>query len=251
MENNAIVEHYSLPSKGKIYSKEINPVISLRSMTTEDEMRRLSPSDRQYKVMADIIDNCILEKLPISSYDMCVGDYLYLLHKIRIVTYGPDYKIDSICPFCGAKNTVTINLDNLPLKEFNEEEVSKYMSFDLPKTGSRIKLRMQTPRMLDDIQVRSKEFKHKSSAKLEPAFLYGLQLAIDTVDGEKLNEIQMEDFLRKLPMIDTNHIIQYYDKLNSLIGIDTVIEITCQNCDLDYQATFRQTNEFFRPTINL
>ena len=39
-----ITEDYSLPSKGKIYGKQFDPAIKLRSMTGEDEMKRLSPS---------------------------------------------------------------------------------------------------------------------------------------------------------------------------------------------------------------
>ena len=67
---------YTLPSLGKVYGdKKINPEITLRSMTTEEEMKRLNPSDKPYKVMADIIDACMIEKPGISSYDMCIGDY--------------------------------------------------------------------------------------------------------------------------------------------------------------------------------
>lgn len=61
-QNYTIAESYVLPSKGLIYDKEVNPKIKLRSMTTEEEMRRLSPSDTPYKTMCDIIESCMLEK---------------------------------------------------------------------------------------------------------------------------------------------------------------------------------------------
>lgn len=41
-----ISEEYTLPSHGKIYSKPVKEVVKLRSMTTNEEMKRLSPSDR-------------------------------------------------------------------------------------------------------------------------------------------------------------------------------------------------------------
>ena len=34
-----IMEGYELPSKGKIYSENVNPHIELRSMTARDEMK--------------------------------------------------------------------------------------------------------------------------------------------------------------------------------------------------------------------
>ena len=86
----SIIEEYKLPSHGKVYSKEINPEGTISSMTTEDEMKKLAPSDKQYKVMSDVIEGCMTEKPAIHVYDMCMGDYVYLLHKLRVVTYGKD-----------------------------------------------------------------------------------------------------------------------------------------------------------------
>ena len=53
-----IMEGYELPSKGKIYSENVNPHIELRSMTGRDEMKRLSPSSTPLKTLADIIEDC-------------------------------------------------------------------------------------------------------------------------------------------------------------------------------------------------
>ena len=92
-ENYAIFEEGTLPSLGKVYGGlKVNPDFKIRSMTTEEEMRRLSHSDRPLKVICDIIDDCLIDKpFEISSYDMCLGDYQYLLHKLRVATYGPQY----------------------------------------------------------------------------------------------------------------------------------------------------------------
>ena len=75
MKDYNISENFILPSKGKIYTENINPDVTLRSMTTADEMKRLSPSEFPYKKMSTIIDDCIIEDLPLSAYDMCIGDY--------------------------------------------------------------------------------------------------------------------------------------------------------------------------------
>ena len=40
-----IAETYSLPSRGKIYSVPVKEQVKLRSMTVNEEMKRLSHSD--------------------------------------------------------------------------------------------------------------------------------------------------------------------------------------------------------------
>ena len=249
MSNYIIAEDFTLPSLGKVYSREINPNIKLRSMTTREEMKRLNPSDKSYKNLCEVVDDCLVEKPGISSYDMCLGDYQFLLHKLRIVTYGAEYKTELRCPFCGCTSTETINLEELNVNEYSDE-VKKYMELDLPKTGKHIKLKMQTPRTIDDIETKAKEIRKKSPNAGEPAFLLSIESMIDEVDGQKLNFLQLEDFVTSLPMLDVNYIREYSKKLNESIGLDTVVTGVCDVCGLEYNAPFRFTQEFFGPTIN-
>lgn len=112
-----IFENFVLPSGGAIYGTFVNPNVTLRSMTTMEEMKRLSPTDTPYKVMSDIIEDCMKPKPAIHVYEMCLGDYQYLLHKLRIVTYGPDYKMTVKCKDCGETTESIGNLESLQIKE--------------------------------------------------------------------------------------------------------------------------------------
>lgn len=251
MTNYTVSGNYTLPSLGKVYNHEVNPNFTIRSMTTAEEMRRLNPSERPYKVLADIIDDCFIEKPNISAYDMCIGDFQYVLHKLRVITYGSKYKLASVCPYCGCTNEGTIDLEEMQVFTYSDE-LSKYFELDLPVTGKHIKLKMQTPRMLDDISVRSEEIKKKSKGSaMDSAFLLTVESLIDTVDGSKLDAIRIEDFVKQLPMGDTNYILSYSQKLNERVGLNMVLENTCDVCGLDYTSTFRTTQEFFRPTIDI
>ena len=247
-----IAENYTLPSLGKIYKVEVNPKIKIRSMTTQDEMKRLSTSSEgAYKNICDIIDDCLVEKPGISSYDMHLGDYQFLLHKMRIVTYGADYNLQSSCPYCASINSDIINLDDIRVFEYNES-IQKYFEFDLPKSKRHIKLRMQTPRILDEIQERSKELKRKSPNFVgDPAFLISIEKMIDEVDGKKPNPLNLTDFVKNLPMMDTNYIIQHCQKINESIGLDVLLHNTCNVCGLDYETRFRANSEFFGPIIDI
>ena len=246
-----IANEYTLPSQGKVYEREINPNFKLRSMTTADEMKRLNHSDKPNKNIADIIDDCLVENPGISAYDLCLPDFQYMLHKLRIVTYGPSYKLSSSCPWCGAVNTHSVNLDDLNVKEFNEDVFRKYSEFELPYTHKTIKLRMQTPRILDNISTKVKDVRKKNpDFQGDPAFLFTLEALIDTVDDTVLDRYRGMDYIRKLPMMDTNYIIKAGEKLNESFGLDKGLEHICSVCGLDYTGNFRTTSEFFGPSID-
>lgn len=254
IKNDSVLqETFTLPSMGKIYNPPIDPVVTLRSMTTFDEMKRLnaSNSDRPYKIMCNMIDDCILEDLPMSVYDMCLSDYEFLLHKLRVVTYGSLYKSTSICPFCGSTNTdEDINLDELEVNYY-DDECEKYFTVELPQTKHIIGIRLQTPRLIDDINVRINEIKKKSpEADINLTYLYTLRSLVKTIDGEPKNPVEVEAFVQNLPMMDTNYILNYNEILGERIGISKVVRHTCSGCRLDYTTPFRQTSEFFRPRVD-
>lgn len=246
-----IAEYYTLPSLGKLYPVEVNPKVKIRSMTTQEEMKRLSPSDRAYKNICDIIDDCLVEKPGISSYDMHLGDFQFLLHKMRIVTYGPDYELASTCPHCGSVMNGKVNLEDIRVFEY-DDEIKKYFEFDLPRSKRHIKLRMQTPRILDDIQERAKEMRRRRPDMIgDPAFLLSIELMIEEIDGQKPNPLNLPDFVKSLPMMDTNYIVKHCEKINELVGLDTMLDNTCEVCGLDYKTRFRTNNRFFGPDINI
>ena len=242
---------YTLPSLGKVYNVDVNPNVKIRSMTVAEEMKRLNSSDRPYKNLADIIDDCLIDKPGISSYDMCLGDFQYLLHKLRVVTYGTKYRLSSKCPHCGFDNVGEIDLNEMSVSSYTDE-VEKYFDIELPVSKNRVRLRMQTPRILDDINVRVKEItsKRKSSSK-DSAFLLNIESVIDTVDGSKLDVFKKSDFVKQLPMADINYILASMNKINELIGLDMTLSATCDFCGLDYDSPFRITPEFFRPSIDI
>ena len=248
MENYTIAEDFVLPSHGKIYlDRQVNENVRLRSMTTADEMRRLRPNERQHKSMSEVIDSCLLDDIGISSYDMCIADYEYLLHKLRVVTYGPEYPLMCTCPYCLMKQEETINLDELEYKEYTPE-IEDYLSFDLPVTGKHITLRMQTPRLLDDVTVAVNADKKRSRGDQSgSAFFYTLKYLITSVDGEKLDAIKMDDFIKALPMRDTNFIIRNAERAVDAMGLNSDLTVVCNTCGLDYTSPFRITPEFFGP----
>ena len=244
-----IGETFELPSKGLIYDKKVNPQIELRSMTARDEMKRLNPSGTQFKALAEIIEGCCIEKPAVHVYDMALGDYEFLLHRLRIVTYGDDYKIGIRCPHCGQLIETTAHLESLGVKEFDLEEFNKKRVLTLPVSKRVVTLNFQTPRMLDEIDAKVKEMKRKfKSAEIAFDVLVLLEAVIDTVDGEKLDSTKLETFINNLPAKDMTKIINSVDDLNDLVGIDNRLFVDCNKCGGEVETSFRYGSEFFRPT---
>lgn len=248
-KNITIKEDFTLPSEGKIYNKLFDSVITLRSMTVEDEMKRLSPSINPYKNMSEIIESCITStKLPISVYDLCIGDYTYLLHKLRIVTYGADYPIKYVCPNCGSIETTSINLDEMKINKYNPD-INEKFEVNLPVTGHKIKLKFQTPRDLDKISNEAQKMKEEfPEMQGDPMQLLTLQSLIAEVDDQPVDPIFIKETLKKLPMKDANMIARAATSLNNSIGVDTNLKLKCKHCGEKIETPFRYTSEFFGPS---
>lgn len=250
MNNVTIQEEYSLPSKGLLYGNPFDPVVKLRSMTVAEEMKRLTATENPYKVMSEIIEDCLLTKLPISVYDLCLGDYQYLLHKLRVVTYGPDYKISVGCPFCGEYFETVINLDELKVNYYSED-LLKELSIKLPVTNKTVDLKFQTPRDLDNIERKKKEMKKQfPEMKEDPTLLLNLESMIRSIDGQPVNPATIQNTIKKMPLKDSSLILQRMEKLNDKVGVEVNVVVTCPNCNHDVNTMFRFTSEFFRPEID-
>ena len=196
--------------------------------------------------MCEILDSCILDKIPISSYDMCIGDYQYLIHKLRIVTYGPDYEVTTICPSCGKNFNFCINLDSLEKKEFDSATIENLINVRL-SNGDLIRLKMQTPRDLDEIDKGIKTYSKESNED------YSLPLNIVTfiqsVNGEELSFTEKFEYVKQMNMNDTLTLLDSATKLNNSIGVDINIHTKCTECQEDVNTYFRYSTEFFRPRI--
>jgi hypothetical protein len=243
------MEGYELPSHGKIYDKEVNPHVELRSMTARDEMKRLSPSTTPLKTLADIIEGCMIEKPAIPVYDMCMGDYEYLLHKLRIVTYGEKYKLTCRCSHCLETVDGETDLGSLPVKEFDQETFEQLKTFTLPATGKTVSLKIASPRLVETIEAREKEMKRKfKTANLDFGVLSKLVCCIESIDDIKYNQFDLERIVQELPARDMKKILNQIEKFQLCIGLDTLFTISCPNCGEDFLTFFRYGPEFFGPT---
>ena len=245
-----IKETFTLPSKGKVYGEEVPEKITLRSMTTQEDMELLGYSEKKKKKLCDTIDACVVDKFPISAYDMILGDYEFLLHKLRIVTFGNDYSMIINCPNCKQVVKSTTNLDDIEVLEFDSNKIGN-REIKLPVSKHVIKLSFQTPRMLDKIKEQAKDYKkHKNKPGVNYELLFKIMSFISKVDGEELDEATLTQMITKLPLKDALYIVQKGEELNRKVGLDTSIIAKCNECGYEVSTRFQFQSEFFTPTIS-
>jgi hypothetical protein len=180
---------------------------------------------------------------------MALGDYEFLLHKLRIVTYGEDYKVSLRCPECGDLIEVVAKLGQLGIKDFDEDEIRELQTFSLPKSGHIITLNFLSPRMVEEMEVKVKDMKRRyKNATIDFETLVRLLSNVDLIDGEKKTDTELENILTNLPALDLQKILNHIDKLNQQIGLDNVLYLTCPKCSEEVSTFFRFGPEFFRPT---
>lgn len=247
--NYTISEGYELPSGGKIYDKPVKSHVELRSMTARDEMKRLAPSTTPLKTLADIIEGCMIEKPAIHVYDMCIGDYEYLLHKLRVVSYGPEYAVVTECSHCGEVIETNADLDSLEVKEFDINKFNSLRTFNLKRSGKQITLKIVTPRLLEEISAKTKEVKRKhANVDIDWHTRTRLVQSIEAVDGVKMADYEIESFIDSLPAADMQKILNSIDELSGYVGLDTALGLTCPHCGGENTIFFRFGPEFFRPS---
>jgi hypothetical protein len=219
-------------------------------MTTREEMKRLSPTTTPYKTLSEIIEACLITKLPISVYDLCVGDYEYLLHKLRVVSYGPAYKMTVVCPSCRTVVNAEVDLDKIPTLDYDAVAFRELLTLKLPVSNKTLTLKYETPRMLDEISLKVSDLKKKmKDSQIDFDLLVTLEQVIDTIDGEHKSYVEQEQFINTLPVRDMNKILNQIQIINKKVGLKTDnIQITCDKCGYEISTFFRLGPEFFRPT---
>lgn len=240
-----INETFELPSNGLLYGGTIPKDITLRCMTTFEEKMRLG-SGSFAKSMTMILDSCIInEDKNFTSGDLTDTDFWYLLYKLRVITYGPDYNVQTQCSNCSKMINTTVNLDDLKVMSLSPEDAEPRV-ITLPYSKDEIGLRYLRASEVDEMAAEADRIMSKSPDYYgDPSYLIEMEHKIATVNGKELSSVDKKNYVNSMIGRDSAYFHQKSDE--STHGLITAVEIVCPHCNETHKFGLPLTSEFFRP----
>ena len=221
---------------------------TLREINGKDEEALQSSSSRANgaKVVSLLLERCITsignitrkevgtEKWREIIKSLYIGDQDYMLLKLREASLGDEFEVKHECPHCKADLTTYVTIDELEIEPFKGDA---YTKFTLPKgfrdkNGDLHKNGTIRPATGLDREILT------PVAKKNVAVGTSMMLTrLCTFDGDVPIT---QDTMAELSIKDRNY-LQGVMKDN-LFGINTEIEITCDECGDIFRATFNPQN---------
>ena len=201
----------SLPSRGILYrfADEEDPHVYLRPMTFEDE-KHLATARKSGKDPANmLLERCVSN---VDVNQLVSFDKLYLILKLREISYGDTYDARVVCPKCDAEAEIGLNISELPVKEL-PEDFTDPITVMLPKLNKEAKVRI--PRVKDE--------QHLRNAQTAADQIWRFVVEIAGVTDKSI----IAELLKKLPLVDVKTII---NAMNVECGIETKIHYQCDYC---------------------
>jgi hypothetical protein len=216
-----------LPSECRVYTLEDSGApITIRPMTFEDEKALVSAGKNDDPV------NLILQRCTtnIRIPDLLSMDKLYLIMKLREISYGDDYNTLLICSQCKSENPTTIKLSQLNVNPV-PDDFQDPITVMLPTLKKEAKVRL--PRVRDEKMM------------VDPAVaLDQIWRFVTEIDGH-IDKSIIARVVDKLPLKDIRTILK---AIKTDFGVDTKIKFECTSCggvtvvDLPIDSNFFDVN---------
>jgi len=212
----------------------------LREMTGAEETlftnRRLM---KDGEAINQVLRNCLVrlgDKTEIAAkdvLDLLSGDRLFLLVRLRQVSFGDEVALSLTCPAkdCGELTEVNIVLDDLEVTHYGPE---REFIFELPRTK---KTAIFT--LLDG------HMEKRLAALKEPNLHSAMLMRVKEIDGKAPNK----NSLAELPAFDLNALRAEMQRVDG--GIDTTVHTVCSSCGARIVTRLEAEPPFLFPNVRL
>ena len=212
----------------------------LREMTGAEESlltnRRLM---KDGEAVNQVLRNCLVrlgdktEIAPKDVLDLLSGDRLFLLVRLRQISFGDAVDLSLTCPAkdCGETTEVRVALDDLEVTSYG---VEREFIFELPRTKKPVLFTLLDGHM------------EKRLASLKDPNLHSAMLMrVKEIDGKAPNK----NSLAELPAFDLNALREEMQRVDG--GIDTSIHTVCSSCGARIVTRLEAEPPFLFPNLRL
>ena len=215
-----------LPSKNRFYKLQ-DPAkpITLRPMTFDDERKMVSNKNVNVDVLNILLGRCV-SNIDVGS--LLQMDKLFLVMKLREISYGEEYTANINCSNCKRDNTVKFQLNQLPVN-FVDDEMTNPLSVDLPVLQKTIKVRL--PRVADEGYFTNTEHA-----------IQNLWRFVEEIDGHTEKSV-ISKVIPQLPLKDAHALFNAMSSDD--YGIDTKVRFVCKYCSHNEVMELPITADFF------
>lgn len=208
------------------------------------------------------------------STELLLGDRVFLLYFLRGITHGNMYEFAVACPSCQTINTHTYDLNELastikPHQESLGHEPFRvslpYMS-ELTGRDFWVSIRFLRAYDVNDLlsrkKIRDKTFTQSSvrtrrSKSADPRQQQNQNVVLNNTLDDNLEKVivnimgvedrlKIRQFIQRMHAQDAATIREWLREFTP--GIDTMVEITCPECEHEFAVELPITENFFRPT---
>lgn len=232
------LEKYTLPSNGTL--KDVPKEVTIRNMTTAEEKMLLGSAE---DVFDQIIKKCVVEPKDFNIDRIPLMDKNFLYVKIRVISYGPEYKFEYRCPECGRTSSTKIDLDDLEVEMLPEDFKDPFDIIELPVCKDKITLSLPRNEDFAKIRARVRRFESKfPDAVGDESWVFGMMAFISEINGEPVDS-KLHDYVEALHVKDAAYLRHKVNKLGG--GIDRSTTVHCPKCNNDVEVDIPMGVNFF------
>tara|TARA_B100001939_G_C16877522_1_gene589330 strand:+ start:274 stop:1029 length:756 start_codon:yes stop_codon:yes gene_type:complete len=185
-----------LPSKGKFYPGFQG--LEIKPLTFLDEQKILSSKDGKTDIVSKLLEKSV-DGIEVS--ELLSMDKMFLLMKVREVSYGDDYKFNITCPACTSEIKTSLSLsDHLNMTQV-PDDLQDPREVTLPRL--KVKAEVRFPRSREEIFLTDSEEIYKNMYRFvvsingnkDPVFISKALKRMHIQDIKKLiSEINMGEY---------------------------------------------------------
>lgn len=251
-----LTQEITLPSNGLL-----NPEIPNGKLT----QRCMMVYDQKYLAGGSAADNGLKRLLKETTtspenFDvnrLTVSDTLYMLFKLRSLSYGNTLKYNTVCPHCGRKFLAHVDISKIEVKEL-DPDYQKSLVVELPVTGDTVYTRILTNKDLDyineeldkmrsrDIDTEGMDYVLRISQMIKK-----VELKEKDADGETYydNPDDIRKYVQNMTDYDATAIISTTENIE--YGIRDMVDTKCTQCNREVTVPLVLNPSFFRPKFDL
>jgi hypothetical protein len=216
-----------LPSKGRFYGDQCpTGRVTVRPLSFDDEKALLSSKNKEkLDAPALILKRCVQG---VDAASLVFMDKMFLVMKIREISYGDEYLVEVKCSECGVSNPLSIMLSKLEIN-YVPDDFKDPRELELPILKKKIKIRL--PRVYDE------PYLNKTETMLDNLWRF-----IVEIDGNS-KELVISKVIPQLRGADIHTIVKALNLLD--YGIENKARFTCGKCDSTNDITIPISENFF------